>query len=302
MEKELKEVMKFVKPVMYFDPQIKPVTYPGVVPDRYSVTEYGDVIDNWNNHLLPKYYNSSGYSAVSLQKTDPKKMPLTSIARVTAEAFHPNSDIRYTIDHVDGNKNNNHYTNLEWITIDENIRRSYTQVVRKPKENTSKLYNPDLPDYQPGMIISDEVIHKVCQLLQDTDYPFSKICYLAGTPNMKWNIARDFCNSILLYRNYYDIASQYDFSNRINNRVRPYTPEEKQKIHDLLSLEKMTYKELFELFYEGQKWEGQTVKVKDKFTHFVKREIEYLNSQSQGSSTNCSEKPHEAPVKRSRFY
>ena len=52
-----------------------------------------------------------------------KKCSLGLVHRVVAEAFigepaHP----KYTVNHKDGDKLNNHYTNLEWISHKDNVR------------------------------------------------------------------------------------------------------------------------------------------------------------------------------------
>lgn len=44
--------------------------------------------------------------------------------RVVAEAFIPNPDNLPVVDHLDNNKKNNVWTNLEWVTIQENTRRA----------------------------------------------------------------------------------------------------------------------------------------------------------------------------------
>lgn len=46
------------------------------------------------------------------------------VHRLVARFFIPMEDTgeRMTVNHIDGNKLNNHYTNLEWITYKENIR------------------------------------------------------------------------------------------------------------------------------------------------------------------------------------
>ena len=56
-------------------------------------------------------------------------LPNKYIHRMVATAFVHNDDpdTKTCVDHLDGNKHNNHYSNLEWVTRSENHKRMHAR-------------------------------------------------------------------------------------------------------------------------------------------------------------------------------
>ena len=64
------------------------------------------------------------------------------IHRVIASAFAlPRQEGEDDVDHVDGNRSNNHLSNLQWVSRAENVRRSY-QANKSRESNASRLSKP----------------------------------------------------------------------------------------------------------------------------------------------------------------
>lgn len=62
-----------------------------------------------------------------------KKEYHASIHRLVAEAYIPNPNNLPVVDHIDDNPFNNHVSNLQWVTIQQNVQKSY--------KNTSCMRN-----------------------------------------------------------------------------------------------------------------------------------------------------------------
>mgnify|MGYP002409568596 CR=1 FL=1 len=71
--------------------------------------------------LKPSVFKK-GYLMVFLSVKSKKKAK--SVHRIVAEAFIPNPENKETVNHIDCDKTNNHVSNLEWLSNEENIQHS----------------------------------------------------------------------------------------------------------------------------------------------------------------------------------
>ena len=67
--------------------------------------------------------DSIGYKVVTLSVNG--KCTTHTVHRLVAIAFIPNPDGKPFVNHLDGNKHNNHISNLEWTTPAENIQHAW---------------------------------------------------------------------------------------------------------------------------------------------------------------------------------
>lgn len=78
-------------------------------------------------HVKP-YVNNKGYLCVNLYKNS--KMYKFQVHRLIAISFIPNPDSLPQINHIDGQKQNNAITNLEWTTQQQNVQHAWNNGLR----------------------------------------------------------------------------------------------------------------------------------------------------------------------------
>jgi predicted XRE-type DNA-binding protein len=72
---------------------------------------------------LQRSVNRYGYETVELWKNGERKR--VTVHQLVAQHFVPNPQGKPQVDHLNGNKTDNRAENLEWVTAQENIRRSW---------------------------------------------------------------------------------------------------------------------------------------------------------------------------------
>jgi len=77
----------------------------------------------WKGKILRLRVGAKGYIYVCLSKDCTTKQH--RVHRLVAKAFIQNVNNKKQINHIDGKKNNNKATNLEWCTCKENIRHAF---------------------------------------------------------------------------------------------------------------------------------------------------------------------------------
>ena len=96
---------------------------------NYSINKYGEIRNDNTNQLKRPFVNqNTGYLIVDLWENNRGKK--YSVHRLVAETFIPNPEGQLTVDHIDGNRQNNDVENLRWATYSEQNSRFGTIGVR----------------------------------------------------------------------------------------------------------------------------------------------------------------------------
>lgn len=91
---------------------------------NYQVFEDGTVIGA-RGKVLVQDENSTGYKRVSLCKNGIVKRVF--VHRLVAEHFVEGYEEGRVVNHIDGDNQNNHKDNLEWVTPSENVKDGWAR-------------------------------------------------------------------------------------------------------------------------------------------------------------------------------
>lgn len=90
----------------------------------YYVFDTGDIVQISRNCKINQNLSSDGYSCVTLRHNDGKRKTF-KVHRLVALIYVENTDNKPEVNHKDGVKTNNNYSNLEWMTHSENIQHAW---------------------------------------------------------------------------------------------------------------------------------------------------------------------------------
>lgn len=107
------------------------------IVEGYEISNYGR-IKNLNGKIRKTTKNSDGYLKTNF-RTYHKGLKTFTVHRLVANIFIGEKEDGFEIDHIDGNKENNFFLNLEYVDHDENMRRAFENGLIKDINSCGEL-------------------------------------------------------------------------------------------------------------------------------------------------------------------
>lgn len=118
--------------------------------------------------IMPQTIQRKGYYAVTFHMNN--KAYCRKVHRLVIEAFTPNPDNLPCINHIDGNKLNNHVSNLEWCTYQHNMQHAVSTGLTHPHRWTDDE-RKQISERNKGQIVTPEQREKISQALKGRKHP-----------------------------------------------------------------------------------------------------------------------------------
>ena len=110
--------------------------------EEYLVSNYGRCYSKITNRIKSMDVNTSGYYRITFYKN--KKHKTMFMHRVVALLFVSGYFPKALVNHIDGNKQNNVASNLEWVTASDNCTHGYYTKLRIAKHESCPMQCLDI--------------------------------------------------------------------------------------------------------------------------------------------------------------
>lgn len=135
------------------DREWRPVVTDRIPEGLYEVSEYGDVWSKRHHRVLKNIPDRNGYYQIGLCGDTGRYF--YRIGRLVAIAFigEPPEDMENpTVDHIDDNRINDHYTNLRW---------------KEHRDNASERTNKGIGEMNSRAVLKEKDVRYIYKLLDD---------------------------------------------------------------------------------------------------------------------------------------
>lgn len=170
---------------------MKDITLPKIKEGLYKIDEYGNVWSEYSQKFLTPKKDKNGYLCLSLSGGSRGQTKSVRVATLVALFYigNPSKNIKDpTINHIDSNILNNHYSNLEWV------ERGVNSSIRKNKGQGSLNHEA---------ILKEAEVKEICKLIMSTSLSFAKI-------GEKFNVSKFTINNIVQKKNWKEVTQEYE--------------------------------------------------------------------------------------------
>ena len=151
---------------------------------EYMISSHGRVrsLKRHGDRIMPQTIQRKGYYAVTCWMNN--KAICVKVHRLVIEAFKPNPDNLPCINHIDGNKLNNHIDNLEWCTYQQNMQHAVRTGLTHPHQWTDEE-RKQISERNKGQRVSDEQRVKLSAALKGRSRPDVSAMQKGKAPSRK---------------------------------------------------------------------------------------------------------------------
>ena len=174
-----------------------PLNIEGVKKDLYLVNENGQIYSKSKKDYLTPRKDKDGYLSVFLQKTEGGRdnkiyKRIASLILYSFQGPPPLYIKDPTVNHIDGNIENNHISNLEWM------ERSTNSSIRKNKGQGNKNSQAKLNEKQ---------VYEILNLLSKNKNTYKEI-------GDKYNVSKYTISNISRGKNWKEVIAKYKSDNQ----------------------------------------------------------------------------------------
>nr|DAQ90988.1 MAG TPA: homing endonuclease [Bacteriophage sp.] len=243
----------------------KKVTYPGVRSNMYLVSENGDVKNIMTNHILSPYTDKDGYLKICLISDQGKHgKQNVFIHRLVAWEYVPNPNKYPVVDHLDGNKLHNHYSNFEWVTVRENTLRAERMGLRNVRGENNR-----------NSKWTEEFVRSICEKFQDGWSIKDVYRWAVKDPNAQYDKSNPYYTLIYRLKKkelWPDIVNEYDYdtsSKKTESWKEPVPQSSNYVYSEEIIRQVCQYLEDGKTYLEICKLMGQNCSKESKFYTFI---------------------------------